>query len=51
MNKRAVIEPLNIIMGVVAIFGAILIIFNKGDFGLILLIIASLIEAIARLVK
>ena len=45
------IDPLNVIMGVVALVGGILIIFNKGDYGLILLIIATLIEALSRMVK
>lgn len=52
MNKKAVIlDPLNLIMGVVALVGGILIIFNKGDYGLILLVISTLIEAITRVVK
>ena len=51
MNKDASIEPLNLIMGLVAILGAILIILNKGDYGLILLIISTLIEAISRVLK
>lgn len=51
MNEKASIEPLNLIMGLIAITGAILIIFNKGDFGLILLIISTLIEAIQRAVR
>lgn len=51
MMKKASIEPLNLIMGLVAILGAVLIIINKGDYGLILLVISTLIEAIARTVK
>ena len=45
------IDPLNLIMGFVAIIGAILIIVNKSDYGLILLIIATLIEALSRIIK
>lgn len=45
------IEPINLIMGIVAIAGAVLIMLNRGDFGLILLIIATLIEAIERVMK
>lgn len=45
------IEPLNLIMGAVAILGAVLIMINRGDYGLILLIIATLIESLARVVK
>ncbi len=51
MDKNGVVEPLNLIMGLVAILGAVLIMVNKGDYGLILLIIATLIEALARVVK
>jgi hypothetical protein len=51
MTKKRVIEPINLIMGFVAIIGAILIIVNKGDYGLILLIIATLIEALTRVLK
>lgn len=51
MNKKGAIEPLNLIMGLVAIVGGILIGVNKGDYGLILLIISTLIEAISRVVK
>ena len=51
MNKRGAVEPLNLIMGAVAVMGGLLILVNKGDYGLIFLIIATLIEAIARVVK
>jgi len=51
MNKKAYIDPLNLIMGSVAIAGAILIMIGKGDYGLILLIITTLTEAISRVIK
>ena len=51
MEKKANIDPLNLIMGFVAIVGALLIIVNKGDYGLIMLIIATLIEAIQSVLK
>ena len=51
ISKNGFVEPINLIMGFVAIIGAILIIFNKGDFGLIMLVIATLIEAISRTLK
>lgn len=51
MNEKASIEPINLIMGFVAILGAILIIINKGDYGLILLIIATLMEAFERVLR
>jgi len=50
-DKRGLIEPLNLITAFVAIMGAVLIIFNRGDYGLILLIIATLIESISRVMK
>ena len=49
--QKGMIDPLNLIMGFVAIIGAILIIVNKSDYGLILLIIATLIEALSRIIK
>lgn len=51
MNTAGTIDPLNLIMGAVALVGGVLIIANKGDYGLILLIIATLIEALSRTVK
>ncbi len=51
MNQRGALDPLNLIMGLVALVGGVLIIINKGDYGLILLIIATLIEALTRIVK
>jgi len=51
MNKKAIIDPINLIKGFVAILGAVLIIINKADYGLILLIIATLIEALQRIIK
>lgn len=51
MDKKASIEPINLIMGIVAILGAVLIIIGKGDYGLIFLIISTLIESITRALK
>ena len=45
------IEPINIIMGLVAMLGAVLILIGQGNYGLIVLIIATLIEASQRVVK
>lgn len=50
-GKRAVVDPINLIMGFVAILGGILIFFNRADYGLILLIISTLIEALMRVMK
>jgi len=52
MNKRAVsLEPLSLIMGLIAIIGGVLVIFGRVDYGLILLIISTLIEAIQRVAR
>lgn len=51
MNKKAIVEPINVIMGFVAILGGILILFNRAEYGLILLIISTLIEALTRIIK
>ena len=50
-NKKASIEPLNMIMALVSMLGAVLILIGKGDYGLIALIIAPLFEAMGRLIK
>ena len=50
MNKKG-IEPINIIMALVAGLGAVLILIGKGDYGLVALIIATLFEAMGRIVK
>ena len=51
MKKKGSIEPLNMIMAVVAMLGAVLILIGKGDYGLIALIIATLFEAMGRIIK
>ena len=50
-NKKALVDPVNLIMGFVAIVGAVLILVNQVNYGLLLLIIATLIEAMQRLFK
>jgi len=50
-NKKGTFEPFNLMMGLVAILGAVLIIMNKSNYGLIVLIIATLMEAISRVTK
>lgn len=52
MNRKAItIEPLSLIMGTIAFLGAVLILIGKGDYGLIALIIATLFEAMSRVLK
>jgi len=51
MNRKGIIEPMNVIMGILAIAGAILIILGYGNYGLIFLIFTTLIEAIMRVMK
>ena len=48
-KKKGQTEPFNLIMGAVAMLGAILILVNQGNYGLIALIIATLMEAIKRI--
>ncbi len=45
------IEPINAIMALVAGLGAVLILIGQGNYGLIALIIATLIEALQRVMK
>lgn len=45
------LEPINLIMGGVAALGAVLIMIGQGNYGLIALIIATLIEAMQRVLK
>lgn len=51
MNKKAMVEPVNIIIGIVALVGVISFFINQPNYGLVFLIISTLIEAITRLVK
>ncbi len=51
MDSKGVIDPINLLIGFVAIIGAVLVIIGKGDYGLVLLIISTLIEALSRIVK
>lgn len=51
MNRKAAVDPLNLIIGLVAILGAVLIIFNQQNYGIILLVIATLIESISRVLR
>jgi len=50
-DKRGAIEPLNIMIGFVALVGAFAFFINQTGYGLVLIIISTLIEAIARMVK
>jgi len=44
MIKKGMIEPINAIMALVAMLGAVLILIGQGNYGLVALIIATLIE-------
>jgi hypothetical protein len=48
--KKGAVDPLNIITAIIALLGAVLIIINKGDYGLIALIIATLFDAMRRVI-
>ena len=51
MKQENLLDPINVIMGILAIVGAILIIIGQGNYGLIFLVITTLIGAIMRLFK
>lgn len=51
MNKKGNIDPLNIMIGGVALIGALAFFINQPNYGLVFLIISTLIEAITRIVK
>ena len=51
MNKKAVIDPINLMIGFVALVGVISFFINQPNYGLVFLIISTLIEAITRIVK
>lgn len=50
-NKKGAIEPINLLIAFVAIVGAVAFMINQANYGLVLLVISTLIEAIARLVR
>lgn len=49
--KKGVIDPVSMIIGFVALVGAVSFFVNQPNYGLVLLIISTLIEAITRIVK
>jgi len=52
MDKRAyILDPLNLLIGFIAFVGAIAFFINQPNYGLILLIISTLMEAIGRVVR
>ncbi len=52
MNKKAiVINPVNILIAFIAIVGAGAFLINQPNYGLILLIISTLVEAITRIIR
>ena len=51
MKRLFMVEPVNMIIGVVALFGVISFFINQPTYGLILLIISTLIESITRITQ
>ena len=49
--KKGTIDPLNLIIGFIALMGVISFFINKPNYGLVFIIISTLIEAITRIVK
>jgi len=50
-NKKAMVEPLNLLIGFVALLGAVAFFINQPNYGLILIVISTLIEALQRVIK
>lgn len=51
MTKLFMADPISILIGIIAVIGAISFFINQPNYGLVFLIISTLIEAIARLVR
>jgi len=51
MNKKAMIEPMNLLIGFVAFLGAAAFFINQPNYGLVLVVISTLIEALQRIIK
>ena len=49
-SKKAVIDPLQLIVGVVVILGGILYLLNKGNWGLVVVSIGLLMEAMKKII-
>jgi len=50
-NKKAMIEPLHLIVGVLLILGGVLYIINLNNWGLIVASIGLLMEAVKQVIK
>ncbi|MEK6928138.1 MAG: hypothetical protein AABX11_06925 [Nanoarchaeota archaeon] len=51
MNKKGIIEPISMIMGIVIITGGILIMLNQLNIGFLFVAIAVLIESLTKIKK
>ncbi|MFW5847167.1 MAG: hypothetical protein ACOCUU_03350 [Nanoarchaeota archaeon] len=49
-SKRAMTDPLQLITGIVVIVGGLLYLLNKGNWGLVVVSIGLLIEAMKKLI-
>lgn len=49
-NKKGAVDPLHLIVGILAILGGVLYLLNKGNWGLIVVSIGLLTEAIKKVV-
>jgi uncharacterized membrane-anchored protein len=49
--KLLMLDPMNLIIGLVALFGVISFFINQPNYGLIFLIVSTLVEAVSRLAK
>jgi len=50
-NKKAIIDPLHLIIGVMLVCGGFLYMFNYGNWGLIVVSVGLLMEAMKQVLK
>lgn len=51
VNKKGFVEPIHLIAGVLLIIGGVLYLINFGNWGLIVVSIGLLMEAVKQVVK
>lgn len=51
INKKGVVDPINLIVGIVLILGGVLYLMNFNNWGLIIASIGLLMEAVKQVIK
>jgi len=51
MSRKGAIEPVNLIAGIILIFGGILLISNSVNLGLLIALVGTLIKAIEVVIR